>query len=781
MGGIVRSEENRDKRMDSPLIRVSVHISGAVQGVGFRPFVYHLAQKRELNGWVINSSSGVTIDAEGDRPNVDSFLSDLRTDKPPMAVILAMEVSYAEPFGYTNFEIKKSSETEEKTTLVLPDAATCPDCLRETCDQSDRRYRYPFTNCTNCGPRYTIIEKIPYDRPNTSMRVFEMCKPCKEEYRDPDDRRFHAQPVACPTCGPQVFFSDGSGVRLAERNDALLMAIDRILHGDIIALKGIGGFLLLCDATNTNAVARLRRRKHREEKPLAVMFKDLEDLERSCYISKAEKELLVSIQRPIVLLEKRSKDGLAEEVAPNNPYLGVMLPYSPLHSLLMDGLKTPVVATSGNQTDDPIAVTNEEAFRRLSGIADFFLMHNRDIVRRVDDSITRVVDGRPLILRRARGYAPLPASDRKVPDIKVLALGGHLKNTISFCKGGQIFTSQHIGDLETYEATESFKEVISSLSSLYDFVPEVIATDLHPDYISTKMGKLMAEDLGIEVHSIQHHHAHIASCMHEHHLRGQVLGVAWDGTGYGTDGHAWGSEFLVADYSGFERLAHMIPFPLPGGEPSVRKPSHSALGFLMAAFGNELTDRNLRKLPTLSSMKEDELSVLLQMVERRFNSPMVYGVGRFFDAVSSIIGLRQNCSFEGQAAMDLEFEATKCTLKSISPYSYEIQSGSPLKIDWRQMARQIAQDQLNGVRKRDIARRFHVTLADMIVAIAKQSSQEKVVLSGGVFQNVLLLNETRKRLASEHFQVFTHSMIPPNDGGISVGQAAIAIERKSNV
>jgi hydrogenase maturation protein HypF len=757
--------------------RFSVRVRGAVQGVGFRPFVYRLANKLSLRGWVVNNPSGVEIEIEGPVGKLESFLENLRDEKPRMALIQSLEHTVLEPTGYHGFEIRESSEDEEKTVLVLPDIGTCGECLEEVSGDEERRFRYPFTNCTNCGPRYTIIEKLPYDRPSTTMKSFAMCPDCKREYETPEDRRFHAQPIACPVCGPRIFLTHKDGERISDTEGALEETIQHIMNGKIVAMKGLGGFLLLCDARSGEAVGRLRTKKYREEKPFALMYPDIGIIKADCEVHPFEEELLKAPQHPIVLLRKKEEMRIAENVAPSNPYLGVMLPYSPLHHLLLNDLDFPVVATSGNKTDDPIAIDNEEALQRLGSIADYFLMHDRPILRRVDDSVVRVIDDRMMILRRARGYAPLPVHWQNPKSLSVLAFGGHLKNTVSFSKGDNIFSSQHIGDLETYEAIESFKEGLSSLEDLYEFEPDMIASDLHPRYISSKVAQEMALEKGLEIERVQHHHAHVASCMCENDLKGTVLGVSWDGVGYGTDAEAWGSEFLIADFKGFERHAHFMPFPLPGGEAKVRDVSHSALGMLYTVFKDDICSQAFKKLPSLKSFEDEELDVLANCMKSGFNSPMVYGIGRVFDAISSIIGIRQRCSFEAQAAMELEFAGSMTVKSPGSSYPYSMQSEKPIVVDWRPMVRAIVEDHLDNVDRSMISLRFHQTLAGIILDIAQGAGHEDVVLTGGVFQNALLTSLARKSLEGNKFNVHAHSLIPPNDGGISVGQVAVALER----
>ncbi len=755
--------------------RTAIRIRGAVQGVGFRPFVYRLATELGLNGWVTNDTSGVNIEVEGPGERVERFAELLNARKPSLAAIHSMDQKILKPVGYKKFEIRESSSVEDKTALVLPDIATCDDCLDEINSPTERRFNYPFTNCTNCGPRYTIIEGLPYDRKTTAMKNFGMCSSCGKEYKQPSDRRFHAQPIACPKCGPKVFLTDAKGKVFSRESKSVEESAERIREGRIVALKGLGGFLLVCDARNTDAVKRLRQKKYREEKPLAVMYPDIKSVKEDCEVNQLEEETMLSPRHPIVLLKRKENFSLAKNVAPNNPYLGVMLPYTPLHHILMKILGFPIVATSGNKTDDPIAIDNEEALKRLGGIADFFLLHDRPILRRVDDSVVRVMENRLSILRRARGYAPLPIVIDKQSKKNILALGGHLKNTISFSKGNNIFVSQHIGDLETREAIGSFREVIDSLGRLYDFSPHAVAVDMHPNYESTKFGEELASRKGVDVVRVQHHHAHVASCMCENRIDDTVMGVAWDGTGYGTDGQAWGSEFLIADYKGFERFAHFIPFQLPGGEAAIRKVSHSALGALYTTFGDDIFSEKFNSIPALKAFNDKEIRLLTDCMKTKLNSPMVYGMGRLFDAVSSILGVRQSCSFEGQAAMQLEFEGMGVKTKGV--YRYKIGSKKPAVVDWRPMVSDIVHDYILGTDRSVISYKFHQTLARIIFDVADLSGIRKVVLSGGVFQNALLNSLVRKEFEGKKFRIYEHSDIPTNDGGISVGQVAVAIEQ----
>lgn len=777
--------------------RLRIVVRGAVQGVGFRPFVFRLATELQLAGWVNNSPLGVFIEVEGERPTLEQFLLRLEREQPPRSAIQSLEPGWLDPAGFVGFEIRASETGGEKQALVLPDIATCPDCLAEILDPANRRFGYAFTNCTNCGPRYSIIEALPYDRANTSMKSFAMCDACRAEYESPRDRRFHAQPNACPRCGPQLDFWGRSGAPIpksaclgssseladSEIGAPMLAAAQAIREGAIVAVKGLGGFHLMCAAHDEGAVTRLRERKQREEKPFAVMFPLLDSIRAVCEMSALEERLLCSPEAPIVLLRHLAgiADGqslIAKGVAPDNPVLGALLPSNPLHHLLLRELGFPVVATSGNLSDEPICIDERVAVARLGGIADFFLIHNRPIVRHVDDSIVRVMAEREQVLRRARGYAPLPVPVRRAAcGVRgVLAVGAHLKNTVALSVGNQAFLSQHIGDLENEPSLNAFRRVAADLRRLYETQPECVACDEHPDYLSTKF----AEQSGLPVVRVQHHVAHVLACMAENELEPPVLGVAWDGTGFGLDGTVWGGEFFEITTGGLDkvpsndwrwrRAAHLRPFPLPGGEAAVKEPRRAALGLLFAAFG-PTTFEHLN-LPTLKAFSATELGALKQMLARGLNSPQTSSVGRLFDAVASLTGLRQVTRFEGQSAMALEFAAGATEeIYDLRFATYE----RALQLDWQPMIETLLADVANGVVVGVIAAKFHNTLAEVVVECARRTGLERVVLSGGCFQNRRLLEWTVARLTSEGFRPYWHQRVPPNDGGISLGQAVAAV------
>jgi hydrogenase maturation protein HypF len=763
--------------------RVHIAIRGAVQGVGFRPFVFRLASTLGLPGWVANTSQGVFVEADGEKGVLDTFVLRLQNEAPPLARIQSLEFSYLDPSGFTSFEIRESSSGGETTALVLPDIAPCPDCRAEILDPSNRRYRYPFTNCTHCGPRFTIIESLPYDRANTSMKRFGMCEACRREYEDPADRRFHAQPIACPECGPSLALLDGRGKLTAERDDALSAACGLIRKGQIVALKGLGGFQLIVDARNDGAVRLLRQRKHREEKPFAVMVADEASAREICDVSPMEERLLRSPEAPIVLLRKRPPSALggtsallapSSPVAPRNPSLGLMLPSTPLHILLMRELGFPVVATSGNIADEPICIDEAEAVMRLAGIADVFLIHNRPIVRHADDSVARVVLGRELLLRRARGYSPLPVG--LVADAPpLLAVGAHLKNTVAVAKGANVFLSQHIGDLESKPSRDAFERAIADMEQMFDVEPAAVVSDLHPEYSSTQF----ALGLSLPRIAVQHHFAHVASCMADNQLTGRVLGVSWDGTGYGPDGNIWGGEFLSTDGGAFRRLASFRPFRLPGGEQAIKEPRRSALALLYELLGPGVFTRT--DLAPLHAFNRSELGPLRTMLEGGFRAPWTTSAGRLFDAVGSLLGLAQVNSFEGQAAMALEFSLSD--VPGATSYRIPVlpHSGTPaLLLDWGDMIYEILNDLDEGIPTGWIAARFHNALARAIVDVAELAGEPRVVLTGGCFQNMVLLQMSVAALRNAGFQPYWHQRVPPNDGGIALGQIAAAAMQQTD-
>jgi hydrogenase maturation protein HypF len=747
-----------------------LQFKGAVQGVGFRPFIYRLATRHNLTGWVKNSPQGAELEVEGNPQDLEAFQQSVIKEIPPGAVVHELQTIRGEAKGYRLFEILESRQEGGKEAWILPDLATCPDCLRELFDGTDRRYRYPFSNCTHCGPRFSIIESLPYDRSHTTMKSFVLCPDCRREYEDPINRRFHAQPTACPQCGPQVTFWDKQGQTLGRDKDALLMAIKAIWEGKIVAVKGLGGFHLWCDARDEKAVHELRRRKHREEKPFAVMAPDLNWIKNACRVSSEEEKLLTSPQSPIVLLQ-RGVDRLAPSVAPENPTLGIMLPYTPLHHILLWDLGFPVVATSGNLSDEPICIDETEALDHLKGVADFFLVHNRPIVRPVDDSVARVLLGETQILRRARGYAPFPISvelSKKSQTAEpLLALGAHLKNTTALYEKGSVFLSQHIGDLDTKEALAHFERVAKDLPRLYESNPTRVVCDLHPDYASTRF----AEKSGKKVHQVQHHIAHIFACAAENGVVEPFLGVAWDGTGLGEDGTVWGGEFFRVENRQVTRVGRLKPFSLYGGDKASREPRRSALAILYELFGKDIFENEKNYGPTLAFFTPEEKRLLQSMAEKTLNSPLTSSVGRLFDAASSILDLCQLTHFEGQAAMNLEF-ALPSTPRAVA-YPVEIEKDEKIwNLDWRPLFREMLKDRSAGTTVSDCSARFHNALADGILRAAKREGLEQVVLSGGCFQNKYLSEKTIELLKQENFTPFWHHRVPPNDGGIALGQAA---------
>ena len=751
--------------------RVRLRIGGVVQGVGFRPAVCRRALQFGVAGFVANSPAGVTIEAEGQADAVADFVRHVIDAPPAGARVVDVEMETLAPTGAASFEVRASATDGEHTATVLPDLATCDDCLRELLDPCNRRHRYPFINCTQCGPRYSIVEDLPYDRSRTSMRHFPMCAACRTEYEDIADRRFHAEPNACPACGPHLALWDARGASLAMRDAALLAVAEAIRGGAIVAVKGLGGFHLMVDARDEKAVERLRQRKMREEKPFAVMFPSQAAIEAMCAVHELERTLLASPPRPIVLV-RRTGRALAESVAPQNPCIGAMLPYTPLHHLLLAELGFPVVATSGNRSDEPIVTDELEAVSRLDGIADRFLVHDRPIVRAIDDSVVRVVAGRPMVLRRARGLAPAPAVERALPE-GIVALGGHLKSAIALTHRRGVILGQHVGDLDTSEARDAYDRVRDDLVRLHAVRPRLVVRDDHPDYHSSRV----AEASGLPVVCVQHHLAHIVACMAEHGLEPPVLGVAWDGTGYGPDGTVWGGEFIRVTESGWRRVAHLRTFRLPGGEAAVREPRRSALGLLFAAFGRDalaMTD-----LAPIAAFSERERATLAVMLERGVNAPATSSAGRLFDAVAALVRLRQRSTFEGQAAAQLEWLAAAAEPSSRS-YSFPVGSGAadlPLIVDWQPALCEIIADIRGGVPACEIARAFQLGLAAAIATVASRIGEAAVVLSGGCFQNALLTEAAIERLRGKNFTPWWHQSVPPNDGGLALGQAMWAARR----
>ena len=749
-------------------LRVHLKVKGTVQGVGFRPYIHNMAKDCGLNGWVCNTSEGVVIEAEGEKNDIEDFIYRIDKENPVHSNVQSLELIFLEVVGYKSFEIKESI-IGEKTALIMPDIAMCEECKKEIQDTANRRYKYPFTNCTHCGPRYSIIKTLPYDRKNTTMSAFVMCDDCDKEYNDPDNRRFHAQPNACPICGPSIELCDNKGEIIGKTVTAIKMAASLIKEGNIVAIKGLGGFQLMTDARDAVAVERLRVRKNREAKPFAVMYYDIDEVKKACSVSQVEEQILCSAQSPIVLLMKKGHP-VAANIAPGNPYLGVMLPYTPLHFILMQNLKIPVVATSGNLSEDPICIDEWEAIEDLGNVADYFLIHDRPIARHVDDSIVREIKGKEQILRRARGYAPLPIfiEDGKT---SVIALGSHLKNTVSVSHGSNVFISQHIGDLGSQKSNEAFRKTIDDFIGIYEEKPEVVAFDKHPDYVSSKF----AEGLELPKISVQHHYAHILSCMADNQISSPVLGISWDGAGLGDDGTLWGGEFLIINDNSFDRVAYFDPFSLPGGEIAIKEARRSALGLLYKVFGDKMFDK--KSVKTFNSFEPVELKNICQMLENIINTSNTSSVGRLFDAVSSMIGLCHNSKYEGQAAMQLEFAAQGYKTDEFYPYELH-DNDNVLIIKYNKFLESLISDLEEGCATGMISLKFHNTLVEIIVDIAKTVNIDKVALSGGCFQNKYLTERAIDRLTTENFKVYWHQRVPPNDGGISLGQVLAAKREK---
>lgn len=767
--------------MIDTISRKRIQVTGVVQGVGFRPFVFHLAAKHNLAGYVLNSSAGVTIEVEGETARVDQFIRGLRDEAPPLARIEELRVAVMEAAGEPGFVIRESVEEPGQLVPVSPDMSTCEDCLRDFRGIANRRRAYPFTNCTNCGPRYTITRNVPYDRPLTTMACFAMCERCLAEYEDPGDRRFHAQPNACPECGPSIVVKRaqelGTAPAFGRGRDSLeeIREVRRLLRaGRIVAIKGLGGFHLACDPFNDSAVRLLRERKKRSDKPFALMVADIRCAEELCVLSDGCRDALTSPQRPIVIARRRRDAALSPALAPGNDTLGLMLPYTPLHYLLFaDSPGGPVdfralIMTSGNISEEPIVTSNREAAARLNKVADAFLFHNRDIHTRVDDSLVRVFDGKPRLLRRSRGFAPSPI---RLVDAaaEILASGPELKNTFCLTKGQHAFLSQHIGDLENYETLVFYRETLERMKALFGIEPRVVAYDLHPQYLSTQFALGLS---GVEKVGVQHHHAHIASCMAENGVTGKVIGVAFDGTGFGTDGTIWGGEFLMADFTGFERRAHFRDIPLAGGDTAVREPWRLALSYLLDTFGGRTYALDL---PLWRRIPEKKLGTVRSMIERRINTVQTSACGRLFDAVASIAGVRDEVNFEAQAAIELETIAAP-GVDAI--YPFEISNDKPWQIDFRPAIERLVEDVIAERAASWISAAFHNTIATAMVEVCRRlravEGVSRVCLSGGTFQNFYLLERSVAGLRRDGFEVYLHAQVPPNDGGISLGQAVIA-------
>lgn len=752
-------------------IRENIIIKGIVQGVGFRPFIHKLVQNYNLSGWVLNSNQGVEMDVEGKAEELNNFISDIKDKLPPLARIENIEVNQLPLIGYKGFSIKKSITKEENGfVLVSPDISICEDCLQELFDPRNQRFRYPFINCTNCGPRFTIIKDIPYDRGKTTMKVFEMCPQCQSEYENIEDRRYHAQPNACADCGPQVSLYQNK--RKLESVDPIEKAVKLLKEGKIGAIKGLGGFYLACDATNNKAVAKLRRLKNREAKPFAIMSFNLEKIKKYCKLGKKEEEWLINRARPIVLLKKKEDSLISSSVAPRNNYLGVMLPYTPLHYLLLKDNFTALIMTSGNIADQPIIGDNQEALEKLDRTADFFLLYNRDIFNRCDDSVLKIINGDNMFFRRSRGYVPYPIIlDFKLKE--VLALGGELKNTISFSKENYVFLSQYLGDLKSVETLSFLKKSIASLKKMFRINPEIIACDLHPDYLSTQYAEEIGAKKGLKVVKVQHHHAHIVSCMVENNIKEKVIGVAYDGTGYGDDGKIWGGEFLLCDLKEYLRVGHLKYCSLPGGDKAIMEPWRMTYSYLYSIYGPKAKTLDIN---FIQRMDYDKLSIIEKMIDKNINSPLTSSCGRLFDAISSLIGIRDEISYEGQAAMELE---SFCASGIKERYKFCIyKEGMEFIIDPQEIFIEIIKDLKEGIDKKIMAAKFHNTVAEFTLnlcgKIRENSGINKIALSGGVFQNKYLTEKVVSLLEDKGFKVYTQSKVPPNDGGISLGQAVVA-------
>lgn len=766
--------------------RYVLEITGIVQGVGFRPFIYSFAKSMNLKGWVSNTGKGVIIEFEGSDIDINDLTEKIKEQAPPLSIIKDIQVKELTSKGYKNFEIRHSIEDTKKQVFISPDVSICSDCANELYNSNDHRYMYPFINCTNCGPRFTIIRDIPYDRKNTTMNIFPMCEKCEGEYTNPLDRRYHAQPVSCYDCGPSLKLLDSQRNEV-KTDDYISFIRKEIMQGKIAAIKGIGGYHLACDAYNTYAVGRLRQRKHRDEKPFALMTKDISTAYKHCCINNEEKKLIESFRKPIVLLQKREDCVLPDQIAPGNPFLGLMLPYTPLHMLIFDypidntAFTDTLVMTSANISSEPIVYKDEEALENLGGIADYFLTNNREIYIRTDDSVTRVFRNKEYIIRRSRGYVPLPITadvfdSQHIPSI--LACGGELKNTFCLNKENEFYPSHHIGDLENAETLSSFEEGIEHFKNMFNIEPEVIAYDLHPEYLSTKYA--MDSNITVKI-PVQHHHAHVASCMAENGINGDVIGVAFDGTGYGEDGHIWGGEFFTGNYAEFKREGHFDYVSMPGGERAIKEPWRMAVSCLEKCFADGITDiySLIDQNNFFESVDRNSIKIILNMIQNKLNSPLTSSAGRLFDAVSAMLGIRKTINYEGQAAIELEQAADKAVSEA---YDFELkQQGNEFVINTALIFSGLMHDMKNGTDKGISAMKFHNSVVNIITAgcemLREKTGLNRVILSGGVFQNMTLLEKTLQALEIKAFEAYTHSLVPSNDGGISLGQAVIAVAR----
>jgi hydrogenase maturation protein HypF len=758
----------RDQPRIGQRAAMRIRVDGIVQGVGFRPFVFGLAQRLGLAGSIVNDLQGVAIEIEGSVSNIAEFRARLVSDAPPLASIQNVT---SEPISIANrseFEILASHVEGERQVLISPDIATCDDCIREIFDPLDRRYRYPFTNCTNCGPRFTVVRGVPYDRLLTTMAEFPMCDDCAREYHEPSDRRFHAEPVCCPACGPSVRLIDRSGI--AQAGDPIRKAAELLRSGRVIAVKGLGGYHLAALAWDEKAVKRLRSRKHREDKPFAVIAPDLPTARELAMIDEGEQRALTSPRRPVVLLNRRAGSDLAHSVAPSNRFIGVMLPYTPLHHLLCESVKAPIVFTSGNVSDEPIAYTDDDAAKRLSPIADYFLIHNRQIHIRTDDSVVRVSRGREVPQRRSRGYAPQPIELPFNARRQILACGAELKNTFCVAKRQHAFVSHHIGDLENFETLRSFREGIDHFRRLFGVDPEIVAFDLHPEYLSTKYALELKD---VEFVGVQHHHAHIASCLADNGELGPAIGVAFDGLGFGLDGTIWGGEFLIADLAKFERVGHLETIPMPGGTAAIKQPWRMAAAYLYKTYGE-----NVPEHLKVAERNANQWRQITALMKSHVNSPLTSSAGRLFDAVAAILSVRDAINYEGQAAIELEQLAA---IGEDGAYAISVSTAIPFEIHGAELVRSVVDDLRAGSSADVVAARFHNSIALMIVkacaAIRTVRGLALVALSGGVFQNQLLLSRTVRLLEEARFRVLTHRQVPTNDAGISFGQVAVAAAR----